>query len=76
MTDCHDWETDPRPLAECLKAWQVALNEGNVYGARQVGQEALRITSASTYAGLLNGRPTRYEAPLRRLMTLIDQSRR
>ncbi|WP_173931409.1 hypothetical protein [Chelativorans sp. Marseille-P2723] len=69
----YDWETDPRPLSECLKAWQVALNGGKEYGARKVGQEALRIKSADTYAGLLRGRPTPYEPTIRRLMTLIDQ---
>lgn len=72
MTDHHDWEADPRPLSECLKAWQVALNGGKEYGARKVGQEALRIRSAETYAGLLKGRTTPYEATIRRLMTLID----
>jgi len=40
------------------------------------GQEALRITSAGTYSGLLAGRPTPYESSLRRLMTLIDSCRR
>lgn len=68
----HDWEADPRPLADCLKAWQVALNGGRTHGARALGQAALRIQSADTYAGLLKGRPTPYEATIRRLMTLMD----
>ena len=68
-----NWEADPRPLSECLKEWQVRLNDGKEYGARKVGQEALRIRSADTYAGLLKGRTTPYEATIRRLMTLIDR---
>lgn len=68
----HDWEIDPRPLAECLKEWQVALNGGRVRGSRETGQSELRIASASTYAGLLDGRPSPYEPTIRRLMTLVD----
>lgn len=72
----HDWETDPRPLADCLKEWQAALNGGLSYGSRPVGQEALRIESAETYAGLLKGRATPYERTIRLAMTLIDRERR
>lgn len=68
-----DWETDHRPLADCLKEWQTALNGGQRYGARKVGQEALRITSADTYDMMLKGRSTPYEPTIRRLMTLIDR---
>lgn len=68
----HDYETDPRPLSECLKEWQVAINGGKAYGARKVGQAALRLASASTYANLLDGRPNPYEATFRRLMTLLS----
>lgn len=69
----HDWESDPRPLADCLKEWNVTLNGGREYGARKVGQDALRIKSTATYDGLLKGRSTPYEQTIRRLMTLIDQ---
>lgn len=74
MTDHHDWEADPRSLADCLKEWSIALNGGKRYGARIVGREALRIRSADTYAGLLRGRPTPYEPTIRRLMTLTTIS--
>jgi hypothetical protein len=69
----HDWETDPRPLADCLKEWQVRLNGGREYGAREVGRAALRIRSADTYAGILKGRATPYEPTIRLTMTLIDR---
>lgn len=70
----HDWEADPRPLSECLREWQVVLNGGREYGARKVGQAALRIRSADTYDGLCKGRPTPYEGTIRRLMTMIDRA--
>ena len=69
----HDWESDPRPLGDCLKAWQVTVNGGREYGARKVAADALRIGDA-TYAGMLKGRPTPYERTIRRLMTLIDRT--
>lgn len=68
----HNWETDPRPLAECLREWHIRLNGGREYGAREVGQQALRIASKRTYAHLMDGRSTPYEPMIRRLMTLID----
>lgn len=67
-----DWEADPRPLSDCLKEWQVKVNSGREYGAREVARNALRIGSKATYAGLLLGRSTPYEMTIRRLMTLID----
>lgn len=76
MSADHDWTIDPRPLPECLVEWQVALNGGKEYGARKVGQEALKIGSASTYAGILAGRPTPWEPTIRGYMTAIDALRR
>lgn len=67
----HDWEADPRPLADCLKEWQLRVNSGREYGARQTAAAALRIGDA-TYANYLKGRPTPYEGMIRRVMTLID----
>lgn len=69
----HDWETDPRPLADCLKEWQVKVNSGREYGARQAAAAELR-TPETTYIGWVAGRPCRHEAAIRRLMTLIDQT--
>jgi len=69
----HDREADPRPFATCLKEWQVKVNGGRAYGAREVAAAELR-TRETTYAGWVAGRSCRHEGAIRRLMTLIDQA--
>jgi hypothetical protein len=66
----HDWETDPRPFADCLRAWRDARGWGR---SRDRLTDELR-TPRSTIEGWLAGRPCSNEAPLRRLMTLIDRA--
>lgn len=67
----HDYETDPRPLAECLKEWQMALNGGKVYGARKIAERELRVDSR-TYDGWMTGRTPAgsHERLIRRVMTM------
>lgn len=69
----HDWEADPRPLAECLAEWSTQLNGGRRYGARQRGAAELRVP-APTYADWLNGQPPQHERMVRRLMTLAGRA--
>ena len=64
-----DYETDPRPFADCLKTFAVAINGGN-YGARPKAAAELRVPD-STLAGWMAGRPCAQEPAMRRLMTLI-----
>lgn len=73
MSDPHDWTTDPRPLSECLKDFNRRINGGREYGARETGAHALGI-KAATYAGLLAGRPTPYEATIR--LAMVEAERR
>ena len=63
----HDWENDPRPFGECLKAWHASHN-----WTRDQAAEELRMPR-STYDSLCSGRKADREAGLRRLMTLIDR---
>lgn len=62
----HDWETDPRPLATCLRAWH-----GREGWSRARAANELRIP-ISTYHGWCAGRFSPPEGPIRRLMTLVD----
>ena len=63
----HDWETDPRPLADCLREWR----ERHGWSWQQVADE-LREPLA-TVQGLAKGRePKTGSKARRRLMTLID----
>lgn len=64
----HDWETDPRPLADCLKAWHAERG-----WTRDQAAAELRV-SRTTYDGWCAGRRTDREASLRRMMTLIDSA--
>jgi DNA-binding XRE family transcriptional regulator len=65
----HDWETDPRSLAECLAHWTGAYGWTRTQAARQ-----LRL-NAKTFFQLRAGRPAKSERLLRRMMTLIDRDR-
>jgi hypothetical protein len=62
-----DWEVDPRPLAECLKAW------AKTRGGRDAAAESLRV-SRSTFDGWCDGRGASQERMVRRLMTLTDRA--
>jgi hypothetical protein len=70
--DPHNWETDPRPLAACLKDWH-----GREGRSRRWAAAELRVSMA-TYNGWCAGRAP-VEGPIRRLMTMItvtDELRR
>lgn len=69
-----DYEVDPRPFADCLKAFAAAVNGGKAYGARPLAAAELR-TPEDTLAGWMKGRPCQQEASYRRLMTLIEERR-
>lgn len=62
----RDWEMDPRPLGECLRAWHNAHGWGRERAAAEV-----RLP-VSTYNGLCAGRSSSLGPILRRLITLID----
>ena len=64
----HDWTTDPRPLAECLKEFGQHMNCGKVRGSRPAGQKALAVRSASTYQKLMEGHQTPWEPTIRLAM--------
>jgi hypothetical protein len=61
----HDWEADPRQLAECLKEWH-----GLPGWSRQRAADELRVPM-STYNGWCAGRVAEMERLIRRAMTLI-----
>lgn len=65
-----DYETDPRPFADCLKDFAATVNGGKVYGARGAAATALRVAD-TTLAGWMAGRACSQEQAFRRLMTLI-----
>lgn len=60
----HNWETDPRPLSEILKAWRPEMT-------RAQKADALRIP-LNTFNRMCDGRPADREETIRRLMTLAD----
>lgn len=64
----HDWETDPRPLSDCLKEWHKA------HGWTRDNAAAALAVPRSTYDGWCAGRTAPHEAMIRRLMTLFDSS--
>jgi hypothetical protein len=68
MPEPHDWEADPRPLADCLKAWHAARG-----WTRNRAAAELRAPR-STYDGWCAGRPAGFEGTIRRLMTLLDRA--
>ena len=65
VPDPHDWETDPRPLGECLKSWHRARGLTRDQAAAELG------VPLSTYNGWCLGRPAERELTIRRLMTLL-----
>lgn len=69
MVKPTDWESDKRPLGECLKSWHAKRG-----WTRDQAAEQLRIPR-STYDGWCAGRPAKLEGTVRRLMTLIDTVR-
>lgn len=73
MLDPHDWTTDPRPLAECLKEFNRAVNGGRTGGSRVAGQKALGATP-STYTGWLAGRIATNETIIR--LAMVEAERR
>lgn len=61
-----DYETDPRPLGELLKAWRPGMTRA---------QKAAELrASLPTFDGWCKGRGCGLEATVRRLMTVLDQS--
>jgi len=64
----HDWEADPRPFSECLKAWVAERG-----WTRNQAAAELRVPR-STYDKWCDGGKCDREASLRRLMTLIDRA--
>lgn len=63
-----DWESDPREFAECLTAWHASLPGGQATAAHE-----LRV-SLAVFKSWCEGRTTRFEGPIRRLMSFIDKS--
>lgn len=63
----HDWEADPRPMAECLKEWHARPG-----WTRNRAAEELRV-SRYTYDSWCVGRGPATEQTIRRLMTFIDR---
>lgn len=64
-----DWTTDPRPIAECLPAWELAHGWSGAEAARQLR------APYPTYRDWRTGRrKPSPEGAIRRLMTLIDAS--
>lgn len=66
MADLRNWEIDPRPFAECLKAWRTAHG-----WSWQETADELRKPLGSVQQ-MAKGREPVDEQSLRRLMTLID----
>jgi hypothetical protein len=65
-----DYETDPRPFADCLKDFAAAVNGGKSYGARPKAASELRV-SGTSLRNWMEGRPCSQEMSFRRLMTFI-----
>ncbi len=72
----HDWTTDPRPLADCLKEFGQRMNDGKVRGSRDAGQKALAIRSARTYQKLMEGHQTPWEPTIRLAMNEAQKTMR
>lgn len=69
MSDSHNWEADPRPLSDCLKAWHAQPH----IGGRDNGADALGVPR-STYDGWCAGRRQPIDRMVRKHMTLIDKT--
>lgn len=63
-----NWESDTRPMHECLKSWHAAHR-----WTRNRAAHELRV-SRSTYDGWCNKRGIALEQSIRRLMTLVDDA--
>lgn len=63
-----DWESDPRPFGELLKAWHAARGL-----SRDEAAAELRVPRAS-YDSWCSGRACEREASLRRLMMLLEHA--
>lgn len=63
----HDWQSDPRDIAECLKSWHSRPG-----WTRNRAAAELRVSRA-TYDGWCAGRGVGLEKSIRRLMTFIDR---
>ncbi|WP_420961094.1 hypothetical protein [Brucella sp. IR073] len=71
----HDYETDPRSFADCLKDFSLRINGGSAYGSRQKAAEELRVPATRINDWML-GRTCPYEQAFRRQMTLISEMTR
>lgn len=69
----HDWTQDTRPLAECLKDFNLRINGGREHKARVAGAASLGIP-LTTYHGLMAGRPALYEPVIR--LAMVEAERR
>lgn len=67
----HDWSTDPRPLADCLRAWAVA--HGHTRGGAAWVSKQLRVQERTVQDWLQGRRFPPLEALVRRCMDLIDE---
>jgi hypothetical protein len=65
----HDWENDPRPFRDVLRAWI----EANGYGGAEEAAEALGVRFNTLKGWLYQSRPCPYETAFRRLMRAIDR---
>lgn len=68
----HDWTTDPRPIADCLKDLGRRITGGRARGSQDAVVEMLGIPK-TTYRGWLNGRPVPHEQMLRLAMVEIER---
>ncbi len=68
--DLIDWEADPRPLGEALKAWHRGRGQ-----TRDQAAAEFRLPR-STYDGWCAGRMPASEGMVRRFMTLLERQDR
>lgn len=68
-TTYHDWESDPRPFREALRAWMVSQG----YDSAQEAADALGVRFTTFKGWLYQSRPCPYETAFRRLMRAIDR---
>lgn len=65
------WESDPRPLAECLRDW--AARHGVAWGVSTWLAERTGASQRTIEGWLAGKRPAGAEPVIRRLMTLLDE---
>lgn len=68
VSDPHDWETDPRPITECLKEWRGAHGWTWAETAERIGEKLATVQQWGKA-----GREPRNTMPTRIIMTLIDR---